>query len=154
MLAGLNRIGLLALCLLPALVFGARVPSALPIATYMSACGGSGQSPTVRKFYATAHRPTPRPKSAPVEVFEGSAKPGREYEPVGIVQVLAHVSGTGSAELTERAKQAALQMGGDALVSVQVDDAAHTRPPVGEVGRLALVASVVRWSDRPSGVAQ
>jgi hypothetical protein len=37
---------------------------------------------------------------------------------------------------------------------VQVDDAAHTRPPVGEVGRLALVASVVRWSDRPSGVAQ
>jgi len=80
-------------------------------------------------------------------VYEGAA-PTRAYEPVGSVLVVAHVSGTGPAELTERAKLAARQMGGDALVSVQVDDAAHTRPPAGPVGRLALLALVVRWSER------
>src|SRR5262245_14198184 len=154
MLAGLNRIGLLALCLLPALGFGVHVPGSLPVATYVSACGGSGQWPTVRKFYTTHRRPAPRQKSASVEVFEGAAGPKHEYEMVGVVQVLAHVSGTGPGELTDLAKQAARQMGGDALMSVQVDDAAHTRPPVGDVGRLALIASVVRWSERANAVAQ
>jgi len=48
MLAGVNRIGLLALCVLPALGLGARVPGSLPVATYISACGGTDQSPTVR----------------------------------------------------------------------------------------------------------
>jgi hypothetical protein len=148
MLAGLNRIGLLALCVLPALGFGARVPGSLPVATYISACGGTGQSPTVRASYTTAHHPAPRPKSAPVDVFEVGSKPAREYELVGMVQVIAHVSGTGPAELTECARLAARQMGGDALVSVQVDDAAHTRPPAGPAGRLALLALVVRWSER------
>ena len=154
MLAGLNRIGLLALCVLPALGLGAHGPGSLPVATYISACGGSGQSPTVRKFYTTHRRPTPRQKSASVEVFDGAAKPTHEFELVGVVHVLAHVAGTGPGELTELAKQAARQMGGDALMAVQVDDAAHTRPPVGEVGRLALIASVVRWSDRANAVAQ
>src|SRR5215467_10671333 len=104
MLAGPNRIVLLALCVLPALGFGARVPGSLPVATYISACGGTGQSPTVRASYSTAHHPAPRSKSAPVDVFEAGAKPSRDYELVGNVQVLAHVSGTGPAELTERAK--------------------------------------------------
>ena len=146
MLAGLNRIGLLALCVLPALGFGANVPGSLPVASYISACGGSGQSPTVRTSYVPAHRPAPRPKSAPVEMFEGEAKPTRTYEAVGSVLVLAHVSGTGAFELTERAKGAAREMGGDALVSVQIDDAASLHPPAGPVGRLGLRASVVRWN--------
>ena len=146
MLAGLNRIGLLALCLLPALAFGAHVPGALPVATYVSACGGSGQSPTVTKTYVTARRPPARPRFANVEVYTGDV-PTRAYEPVGSVLVLTHVSGTGS-ELTDIAIRAAREMGGDALVSVQIDDAASLRPPGGPVGRLGLRASVVRWSDR------
>jgi len=154
MLAGLNRIGLLALCVLPALGFDARGPISLPVASYISACGGSGQSPTVRTSHVPAHRPAPRPKSAPVEMFEGQEKPTRTYEAVGSVLVLAHVSGTGTGELTDLAMQAAREMGGDALVSVQIDDAASLRPPAGPVGRLGLRASVVRWSDRPSAVAQ
>jgi hypothetical protein len=148
MSAGLSRIGLLALCVLPALGFGVRVPGTLPVATYMSACGGSGQSPTVRTYFVTAHRPARRSSSAPVEVFDVAAKPTRAYEAVGVVHVVARVSGTGEDELRSRAMQAARNMGGDALVDVQIDDAAHTRPPAGNVGTLALVASVVRWSDR------
>ena len=154
MLAGLNRIGLLALCVLPALGLGAHGPGSLPVASYISACGGSGQSPTVRTSYVPAHRPAPRPKSATVEMFEGEAKPTRAYEAVGSVLVLAHVSGTGPGELTDRAKGAAREMGGDALMSVQIDDAASLHPPAGPVGRLGLRASVVRWSDRPSAAAQ
>ena len=146
MLAGLNRIGLLALCVLPALGFDALVPRSLPVATYISACGGSGQSPTVHTSYATARRPAPRPKSAPVEVYMGDV-PTRTYESVGSVLVLTHVSGTGG-ELTDIAKRAAREMGGDALVNVQIDDAASLHPPAGPVGRLGLRAAVVRWSDR------
>ena len=147
MLAGPNRIALLALCALPALGFGLQVPGAMPVATYMSACGGSGQSPTVRTSYSTSHRPPRRPKSAPVEVFQGAAKPTRAYEAVGWVSVVAHVDGTGPEVLTDRAMQAAREMGGDALVGVEVDDAASLHPPAGAVGRLGLRASVVRWSD-------
>lgn len=154
MLAGSNRIGLVALCVLPALGFDARVPGSLPAATYISACGGSGQSPTVRTRYATSHRPPRRPKSAPVEVFHGAASPTRTSDVVGWVSVVAHVSGTGPAELTDRAIQAAREMGGDALVGVQIDDAASLRPPGGPVGRLGLRALVVRWSDRANGTAQ
>ena len=155
MLAGLNRIGLLALCVLPALAFGARLPGALPVATYMSACGGSGQSPTVRTSYSTSHRPAPRPRGALVEVFHhGDASPTRAYEPVGWVSVLAHVDGTGPSELTDRAIQAAREMGGDALVGVEIDDAASLHPPAGAVGRLGIFALVVRWSDPKSGTAQ
>lgn len=151
MLAAPNRIALLALCALPALGFGMHVPGAVPLATYINACGGSGQSPTVRTSYATPHRPARRPKGAPVEVFhQGAASPTRAYESVGWVSVVAHVDGTGPSELTDRAIQAAREMGGDALVGVQIDDAASLRPPVGAVGRLGLRASVVRWSDRPA----
>jgi hypothetical protein len=87
-------------------------------------------------------------------VFEGDAKPTRTYEPVGSVLVVAHVFGTGPSELTDHAMRAARQMGGDALVNVRVDDAASLRPPAGPVGRLALMAAVVRWSDRPNADAQ
>ena len=146
MLAGLNRIGLLALCVLPALGFDTRGPGTLPVATYISACGGSGQSPTVHTMYVTAHRPARRPKSAPVDVYEGTV-PTRTYEAVGSVLVVAHVSGTSVPELIDRAKRAAREMGGDALVNVHIDDAASLRPPAGAVGRLGLRAAVVRWSD-------
>ena len=152
MLAALNRIGLIALCVLPALGFDARVPGSLPVATYISACGGSGQSPTVSKKFVGSHRLAPRSKSAPVDVYAGAA-PTRAFEPIGSVLVLTHVSGTGS-ELTDMAMRAAREMGGDALVSVQIDDAASLRPPGGPVGRLGLRADVVRWSDRADGTAQ
>lgn len=148
MFATPNRIALLTLCALPALGFGIQLPGALPVATYISACGGSGQSPTVRTSYSTPHRPPRRPKSAPVEVFHGAASPTRAYESVGWVSVVAHVDGTGAGELTDRAMLAAREMGGDALVGVQIDDAASLRPPAGAVGRLGLRALVVRWSDR------
>jgi len=150
MLAGLNRIGLFAVCVLPALGFGSHARGSLPLATYISACGGSGQSPTVSTSYVIAHRPAPRPDSSPVVVFEGAGKPDRAYERIGTVKVVGHVSGTSVPELTDRAQRAARRMGGDALVDVQVDDAAHIHPPAGPVGRLALMASVVRWSDRPN----
>lgn len=155
MLAGPNRIALLALCALPALGLGLQVPGAVPVATYMSACGGSGQSPTVRTSYSTSLRPAPRPKDAPVEVFhQGAASPTRAYDPVGSVSVLAHVEGTGPSELTDRAVQAAREMGGDALVNVEIDDAASLHPPAGAVGRLGLRALVVHWSDRANASAR
>src|SRR5262245_40464567 len=116
MLAGLNRIGLLAVCVLPALGFGARVPGSLPVATYMSACGGSGQSPSVRTYYATSYRPRSRSASAPVEVFKVGSKPTREYALIGHVQVVSRMVGAGSPELTDLAVKAARRMGGDALV--------------------------------------
>jgi len=153
MLAGPNRLCLLALCVLPALGFGAPLRGSLP-ATYISSCGGSGQSPSVRTSYTTAHHPAPRPAGAAVEVFKGAAKPTREYVLVGNIQVVGRMVGTPETELTDRAKQAARRMGGDALVDVQIDDAAHTRPPAGNVGTLALVALVVRWSDQANSVAQ
>ena len=149
---GVNRIGLFALCVLPALGFDARVPG-LPVATYISACGGSGQSPTVRTTYVTAHRPARRPKSAPVDVYEGTV-PTRTYEAVGSVLVVAHVSGTSVPQLIDLAKRAAREMGGDALVNVHIDDAASLRPPAGAVGRLGLRAAVVRWSDRADALPQ
>ena len=58
MLAGPNRIALLALCAVPALGFG-LAPGSLPVATYISSCGGSGQSPTVSTTYVTSHRARP-----------------------------------------------------------------------------------------------
>ena len=141
-----NRFALLALCALPALGFHARVPGTVPLGSFFYACAGSGASPTVRTTYATAHRHAPRPKSSPVAVYEG-AWPDKSYELVGEVVVVSHSSLTDSvSELTDHAKQATRRMGGDALVNVNIDDAAHTHPPAGEVGTLALVASVVRWN--------
>ena len=146
----MNRLALLALCLLPALGIDARLPGAMPVATFTYACQGSGQSPSVRSSYSVARHPAPRSKSAPVEVYHDAVAPTRAYERIGNVQVVYRTSAGNTTDLIELAMRRARQMGGDALVNVQIDDAAHTQPSAGAVGTLALVASVVRWRDQPA----
>jgi hypothetical protein len=59
--------------------------------------------------------------------------------------VLASGSRTSVDELTDWAGRGARQLGGDAIVDVSCDDAAHAQPKAGPVGLLYLTASVVRW---------
>jgi hypothetical protein len=49
--------------------------------------------------------------------------------------------------LTDWARRGARRLGGDAIVDVNVDDAAHAQPKGGPVGLLYLTASVVSWEE-------
>ena len=140
-----RRSALLAAFILPALGIGVHTPHSSFVATFIPACSGPGVAPSVRTRFASAARPAARPKSSTVDVFPRGQKPGRTYELVGDVGVLAHSSHTGMEELTTYAKRAAQQMGGDAIVDVWVDDAASVHPRAGEQGMLYLTASVARW---------
>ena len=140
-----RMLGLLAVCVLPALGISVRTPHASFIATFFYACPGPGVAPTVRTKHTSAVRPAPRPRSSLVEVFHRGQTPGRTYELLGEVGVLSHSSHTGVDELTTYAERAARQMGGDAIVNVRWDDAASVRPKAGEQGMLYLTARVARW---------
>ena len=140
-----HRFALLAFCALPAVGFGVHTPHTSFVATFIPACSGPGVAPTVRTRFVSGVRPSPRPKSSPVDVFPRGQAPGRTYEMLGEVGVLSHSSHTGVEDLTTYARRAAQQMGGDAIVDVWCDDAASVRPGAGEQGMLYLTASVVRW---------
>ena len=140
-----RRFALCAFCVLPALGIGVHTRHASFVATFIPACSGTGVPPSVRPKFASAEPPKPRPKSSHVEVYQRGQKPGRAYEMLGEVGVLAHSSHTSIDELTTYAKRAALHMGGDALVEMWWDDAASVRPKAGEQGMLYLSANVVRW---------
>jgi uncharacterized protein YbjQ (UPF0145 family) len=61
------------------------------------------------------------------------------------VNVLASGSRTSVDELTDWARRGARQLGGDAIVNMTCDDAAHAQPKAGPVGLLYLTATVVSW---------
>jgi len=130
---------------LPAMGIGFQTPHGSVIATFIPACPGPGVAPSVKTKFAPGVRPAPRSRSSTVAVFSRGQGPGRAYQVLGEVGVLAHSSHTGVDQLTAYAKRAALDMGGDAIVDTWWDDAASVRPKAGEQGMLYLTASVVRW---------
>jgi hypothetical protein len=80
-----------------------------------------------------------------VEVFELGHAPARHYRILGKVEVLATSTYTRTDELTDYARRSARRMGGDAIVDVDVQDAASTHPRAGERGLLVLTAGVACW---------
>jgi len=143
----LPRLVLLTCCLLPAV--GVSVPArhANVVATFIYSCDASNPDPRLRTTYTAAGKPRPRSKSSPIEVFNRGQAPARKYVAIGEVSVLASGSRTSVDELTEWAKRGARRLGGDAIVNVSWDDAAHAQPKAGPVGLLYLTASVVSWEE-------
>lgn len=141
----LNRLILVAFCLLPALGVGVRTPHANFVASFMYACDSSTPDPHLKTRYTAAGKPKPRAKTAFVEVYQAGQAPTRTFIPLGEVSVLANSSRMSVDELTDWARRGARQLGGDAIVEVKVDDAGHVQPKAGDVGVLYLSASVVRW---------
>lgn len=139
-----RQLALLALCLMPAL---GLAPAGRPavVASFIHSCDASNPDPRVRTRYSGPGRPSSRPASAPVEVYEPGRTPPRKFVAIGEVDVLASGSRTPVSELTEWAQRGARRLGGDALVNVRWDDAASVKPPAGPVGLLYLTATVVRW---------
>ena len=140
-----SRLLLLALCVLPALGAGFRTGHRAVVASFMYSCDASDPRPRLRTTYTAAGKPKARPDSASVAVFHHGDAPDRKYAEVGEVNVLASGSHTSVDDLTEWACRGARRLGGDAIVDVEWDDAAHVKPPAGSVGRLYLTATVVRW---------
>ena len=141
----LARMMLGVICVLPLLgIARPNDPSAL-VASYIPSCDASAPRPRLRTHFTAAGRPERRPDTAAVAVFERGTPPARQYAVLGDVSVLASGSRTSVEELTRWAKRGARELGGDALVDVQLDDAASAKPPAGPVGLLYLSATVVRW---------
>ena len=135
----------IALFSLPALGVGVPTSHGGFVATFFYACAGSNHAPRVRMEYTVASRSRPHHKYAPVDVYFLGKPPTRRYQVLGKVEVLATSSYTRTAELTEYARRSARQMGGDAIVDVDWQDAASTHPRAGEQGLLVLTAGVARW---------
>jgi len=148
-----RRFGLYAACALPAFGIGIHTPRANFVATYISACQGTGVAPSVRIQWASAARHTARPRSSSVEVYPRGRSIDRTYDVLGEVGVLAHSSHTGVDVLSDYAQRTARKMGGDAIIDVWYDDAASVRPKAGEQGMLYLTARVVRWQPSASAPA-
>ena len=115
------------------------------VASFFYACGGSNHAPRVRTVYTAGGRPAPRPALSPLSVYMKGQAPARRYRILGRVEVLATSTYTRDAELTEYASRSARRMGGDALVDVDLQDAASTQPKAGAQGLLVLTAFVTRW---------
>lgn len=140
-----TRLLLLALCVLPALGAGFRTGQRAVVASFIYSCDASDPRPRLRTNYTAEGKPKARPSSAAVAVFERGHTPDRKYVELGEVNVLASGSHTSVDDLTDWARRGARRLGGDAIVDVSWDDAAHVQPPAGSVGRLYLTATVVRW---------
>ena len=141
----LPRLVLLTCCLLPAV--GASVPARHTnyVATFIYSCDASDPDPRLRTTYTAVGQPRPRSKLAPVEVYSKGQAPARKYVVIGEVSVLASGSRTSVDQLTDWARRGARQLGGDAIVNMSWDDAAHAQPKAGPVGLLYLTANVVSW---------
>jgi hypothetical protein len=140
-----NLLAVLLLAWLPAV--GVSIPATHLgfVASYFFACPGTVHAPRVRTQYADKDRPAPRPASSPVLVFYAGKPPVRRYRIVGTVEVLATSAYTGTDVLTDYAIRSARRMGGDAIVEVDLQDAASTQPKAGESGLLVLNGVVARW---------
>jgi hypothetical protein len=143
----LSRFALLTCCLLPAVGVSVPVRHTLVVATFTYACDASNRAPRLRTTFTAAGKPRPRSKSSWVEAFDKGQAPARKYVTIGEVSVLASGPRTSIDELTDWARRGARQLGGDAIVNVSVDDAAHVQPKAGPVGLLCLTASVVSWEN-------
>jgi len=145
MTSPMPRLVLLTCCLLPAL--GVTVPArnSSLVASFMYSCDASDPQPRLRTKFTATGRPHARPKAFPVEVYAEGQAPARKYVAIGEVSVLASGSRTSVDELTEWARRGARRLGGDAIVNVSWDDAAHVQPKAGPEGLLYLTASVVSW---------
>lgn len=141
----LNRLALAALCVLPALATRLPAPGTPIVATFMYACDSEEPRPKLTTHYTGEGRPQPKPKDAPVWLYEKGQEPGRAFEVIGEVQVLSSSSRTGPDVLKDWAIRGARELGGDAVVAVVVDDAGSVSPKAGPVGLLHLKASVARW---------
>jgi hypothetical protein len=141
----LPRLVLLAYCLLPAV--GVSVPAGHTnfVATFMYSCDASDPEPRLRTTYTAAGRPRPRSNTSWVETFPQGQAPARKFVVIGEVSVLASGPRTSVDQLTDCAKRGARRLGGDAIVNVSWDDAAHVQPKAGPVGLKYLTASVVSW---------
>ena len=139
-----RRAAALAVCALPALGIGVHTETQDFVASFFYACSGSDAAPSVKIRYAGSQRLARRPESSSVELYARGVDPGRKYRVLGEVDVLAHSTQTHPDEFTERAKRAARQMGGDAIVDWWWDDAANMRPKAGDQGRLCYRGVVVR----------
>jgi hypothetical protein len=121
---------------------GITMPHGGVVATFFPACPGTRVAPTVRKHWASGDRPSPYPKSKLVTIYTRGMTPPSGYRVIGTVSVVSHTSETQLIDLRQHAQRAAREMGGDALVDLQWDDAAHAR--IGELGKLCLTANVAR----------
>jgi hypothetical protein len=130
----------LVVCTVPAL--GISMPHGGVVATFFPACPGTHVAPTVRKRWTTDDRPSPCPKSTLVTIYTRGMTPPSGYRVIGTVSVVSHSSETQLIDLRQHAQRAAREMGGDALVDLYWDDAAHAR--AGELGKLCLTANVAR----------
>jgi len=139
------RLALFTFCVLPALGVSLPARHSNVVATFMYSCDASSPEPEVRTTWTAEGRPRPRAKSARVEVYPAGISPGRQYDVIGEVSVLASSSRTSVDELTDWAKRGARRLGGDAIVNVSYEDAASAKPKAGPVGLLYLTATVVRW---------
>ncbi len=140
-----SRIATMVLFLVPAFGVGERTTHSSSVASFFYACEGKNPVPRVRTNYTATGRPTPRPKSSPVEVYLHGRAPTRRYRLVGEVQVLASSGRTSIQELTDHASRGARRLGGDAIIDVSWCDAASAQPRAGDVGLLYLTAGVARW---------
>src|SRR6185295_8487106 len=143
---GSSRLAVVVVCVLPALGVNPRVVGTGPVASFFYACPGADNAPSVHVRHAfKGGGPPPRPKTSPIDVYERGRAIDRANELLGSVQVVSNSTHQDARQLTERAVQAARQMGGDAIVDVYVDDAANVQPKAGERGSLCLTANVLRW---------
>ena len=141
------RLALLAFCLLSAIGVGVPTRHTSFVASFMYSCDASDPEPRLRTVYTAAGKPRPRSKTSLVEVYSQGQAPDRKYVKIGEVGVLASGSRTPVDVLTDWAKRGARQLGGDAIVDVSWDDAAHVQPKAGPVGLPYLTATVVRWEE-------
>lgn len=138
-----SRVLLVALCALPALGFDSRTPDGSVIASFFPACPEYRIPPRVRTKSLTSERVPPSTELEILE-FRKGMPPQREFKLVGEVEVLARGHKTTLSDLREKAKEAAAEMGGDALVDVDWRDAGRTEPKIGERGLFVLTAKIVR----------
>lgn len=138
-----NRLALAALCVLPALAVKSPAPGAPLVATFIYACESEEPRPSLTTRYTGEGRPRAREKDAPVYLYERGQDPERPFQVIGEVRVVANSSRTTPDQLKQWAQRGARQLGGDALVSVVVDDAGAIK--AGPVGVLCATASVAQW---------
>jgi hypothetical protein len=140
-----QRLAVLALCLLPA--FSLEVPArgGTFLASYLPACTSGDPRPRVETHVIPGQHFAPRPEFSGVEIFAREQPPVRRYSVIGSVRVLASSSRMPVATLEDWARREARRLGGDALIDLVLNDAARATPPAGPVGLMVLDARIVHW---------
>jgi len=139
------RVALLLLCALPALSLELPSRGGAFLASSLPACTSGDPRPRLETQAVPGLHLAPRAEMTPVEIFARERPPERGYTVVGTVRVVASSSRMPIATLEDWARREARRLGGEGLVDLVIDDAAHASPPAGPVGLLVLDARVVRW---------